>query len=73
MSDAELEARMNKIRADFVEALSNPDHPDHDEVMSYRPAYFGDQGYPDLPGGSWESANRPARGPYDAANSTSGA
>ena len=58
MSDEELEASMNKMRADFAEALSNPDHPDHDKVMNYRPEDFGDRGYPDLPGGSWESYKR---------------
>jgi hypothetical protein len=55
MTDAELEASKDEIRAVFAAALSDPEHPEHDAVMAIRAEDFPEGVYPTLPGNTWES------------------
>jgi hypothetical protein len=55
MTDEELGAAKDKLRANFAAALSDPEHPEHNEVMSLQPEDFPEGIYPALPGITWET------------------
>ncbi len=55
MTDEEIEIAKDRLRATFAAALSDPQHPEHDELMSLQPEDFPEGVYPTLPGGTWES------------------
>ncbi len=55
MTDEEIEIAKDRLRATFAAALSDPQHPEHDELINLRPEDFLEGVYPTLPGGTWES------------------
>lgn len=55
MTDEEIEAAKDELRAVFAAALSDPNHPEHEEIVKLQPEDFPEGVYPALPGGTWES------------------
>ena len=49
ITDEEREAAKDALRATFAAALSDPQHPEHEEVMKLRPEDFQAGVYPTLP------------------------